>query len=135
MNAQPSPQHLYAAGHFARTLVWSFVDLVLGYHLHARLGLPAAHTGQLLAISLSYSSLLDLLLAAVFTRMRNQQRLALRLQLIGGLGHGGQRLPAVQPGQRNRARLPAVAGRIVAVPYLLCGLRRGPERADVLAAP
>ncbi|MFS2045702.1 hypothetical protein ACEN9Z_16920, partial [Stenotrophomonas geniculata] len=82
MNAQPSPRHLYAAGHFARTLAWSFVDLVLGYYLHARLGLSAAHTGQLLAISLAYSSLLDLLLAAVFTRLRNQQRLALRLQLI-----------------------------------------------------
>ncbi len=122
MNAQPSPRHLYAAGHFARTLAWSFVDLVLGYYLHARLGLSAAHTGQLLAISLAYSSLLDLLLAAVFTRLRNQQRLALRL-------------PAVQPGQRNRARLPAIAGRIVAVPYLLCSLRRGPERVDVVAAP
>lgn len=86
LNAQPSPRHLYAAGHFARTLVWSFVDLVLGYYLHARLGLLAAHTGQLLAISLAYSSLLDMLLAAVFSRLRNQQRVALRLQLIGGLG-------------------------------------------------
>ncbi len=86
LNAQPSPRQLYAAGHFARTLSWSFVDLALGYHLHVRLGLSAAHTGQLLAISLAYSSVLDLLLAAVFTRLRNQQRLALRLQLIGGLG-------------------------------------------------
>ncbi|HEL4111250.1 TPA: MFS transporter [Stenotrophomonas maltophilia] len=86
MNAQPSLRRLYAAGHFARTLVWSFVDLALGFYLHARLGLSAAHTGQLLAISLAYSSVLDLLLAAVFTRLRNQQRHALRLQLIGGLG-------------------------------------------------
>ncbi len=66
LNAQPSPRHLYAAGHFARTLVWSFVDLALGFYLHVRLGLSAAHTGQLLAISLAYSSVLDLLLAALF---------------------------------------------------------------------
>jgi len=98
LNAQPSPRHLYAAGHFARTLAWSFVDLVLGYYLHARLGLPAAHTGQLLAISLAYSSLLDLLLAAVFTRMRNQQRLALRLQLIGGLGTAASACLLFSPG-------------------------------------
>ncbi|VTQ85166.1 sugar (Glycoside-Pentoside-Hexuronide) transporter [Stenotrophomonas maltophilia] len=98
MNAQPSPRHLYAAGHFARTLAWSFVDLVLGYYLHARLGLSAAHTGQLLAISLAYSSLLDLLLAAVFTRLRNQQRLALRLQLIGGLGTAASACLLFSPG-------------------------------------
>ncbi|UUS13230.1 MFS transporter [Stenotrophomonas sp. CD2] len=41
---------------------------------------PAA--GDLLA----YSSVLDLLLAAVFTRLHDQRRLALRLQLVGGLG-------------------------------------------------
>jgi Na+/melibiose symporter-like transporter len=98
LNAQPSPRHLYAAGHFARTLVWSFVDLVLGYYLHTRLGLSAAHTGQLLAISLAYSSLLDLLLAAVFTRLRNQQRLALRLQLIGGLGTAASACLLFSPG-------------------------------------
>jgi Na+/melibiose symporter-like transporter len=86
LNAQPSPRHLYAAGHFARTLVWSFVDLVLGYYLHTRLGLSAAHTGQLLAISLAYSSLLDLLLAAEFNRQLMLLRLGLRLKLIRGRG-------------------------------------------------
>ncbi|WMJ71241.1 MFS transporter [Stenotrophomonas sp. 24(2023)] len=80
------PRRLHAAGHFARTLSWSFTDLALGYYLHARLGLPAAQTGQLLFVSLAYSAVLDLLLAALFTAVRDQRRTALRLQLAGGAG-------------------------------------------------
>lgn len=98
LNAHRLPRHLYAAGHFARTLVWSFVDLALGVYLHTRLGLSAAHTGQLLAFSLAYSSVLDLLLAAVFTRLHNQHRLALRLQLIGGLGTAASACLLFSPG-------------------------------------
>lgn len=80
------PRRLHAAGHFARTLSWSFTDLALGYYLHARLGLSAAQTGRLLFVSLAYSAVLDLVLAALFTRVRDQRRLALRLQLAGGAG-------------------------------------------------
>lgn len=80
------PRRLYAAGHFARTLSWSFTDLALGYYLHVRLGLTPARTGQLLFVSLAYSALLDLLLAMLFVRVRDQRRTALRLQLIGGAG-------------------------------------------------
>ncbi|KAF1013421.1 MAG: hypothetical protein GAK31_03570 [Stenotrophomonas maltophilia] len=80
------PRRLYAAGHFARTLSWSFTDLALGNYLHARLGLTPASTGQLLFVSLAYSALLDLLLAMLFVRVRDQRRTALRLKLIGGAG-------------------------------------------------
>lgn len=114
LNAQPSPRYLYAAGHFARTLVWSFVDLALGFYLHARLGLSAAHTGQLLAISLAYSSVLDLLLAAVFTRLRNQQRHALRLQFIGGLGTAASACLLFSPGTAiGSAFLPLLAASLL----------------------
>ncbi|WP_239530170.1 MFS transporter [Stenotrophomonas maltophilia] len=114
LNAQPSPRHLYAAGHFARTLVWSFVDLALGFYLHVRLGLSAAHTGQLLAISLAYSSVLDLLLAALFTRLRNQHRLALRLQLIGGLGTAASACLLFSPGTAiGSAFLPLLAASLL----------------------
>lgn len=114
LNAQPSLRHLYAAGHFARTLAWSFVDLALGFYLHARLGLSAAHTGQLLAISLAYSSVLDLLLAAMFTRLRNQHRLALRLQLIGGLGTAASACLLFSPGPANgSAFLPLLAASLL----------------------
>jgi Na+/melibiose symporter-like transporter len=86
LNIPLPSRHLYAAGHFVRTLAWSFVDLTLAYYLHTRLAMPAPRIGQLLAASFTYSSVLDLLMAAAFTRVRDQHRLALRLQMIGGLG-------------------------------------------------
>ena len=85
-DAPVAPRQLYAAGHFSRTLIWSFTDLVLGYYLHARVGLSGAQTGLLLFLSLSYSSVLDVLMAGLFLRARDQKRIALRLQLVGGIG-------------------------------------------------
>lgn len=86
LNTSFRSRHLYAAGHFARTLAWSFADLTLAYYLHTRFDLSAPRIGQLLALSFIYSSALDLLLAAAFTRIRDQSLLALRLQMLGGLG-------------------------------------------------
>lgn len=85
-DAPVAPRQLYAAGHFSRTLIWSFTDLVLGYYLHARVGLSGAQTGFLLFLSLSYSSVLDVLMAGLFLRAKDQKRIALSLQLVGGIG-------------------------------------------------
>lgn len=81
----PASLHAFASGHFARSLIWSFTDLLLGYYAHARLGLPAWETGILLSVSLAYSSMLDLVLAAAFLRMPRQKRRVPRLQLAGGI--------------------------------------------------
>lgn len=81
----PGALPAFASGHFARSLIWSFTDLLLGYYAHVRLGLPAWQTGLLLSVSLAYSSVLDLALAMVFMRMPHQKRRVPRLQRIGGV--------------------------------------------------
>lgn len=75
----------FGFGHFSRSLIWSFSDLLLGYYAHIRLGLSAWDTGILLSASLAYSSLLDLVLAFAFVRMTAQHQRVPRLQLAGGV--------------------------------------------------
>ncbi len=86
LNTSFRSRHLYAAGHFARPLAWSFADLTLAHYVRTRVDLSSPRIGQLLALSFIYSRALDLLPAPAFTHIRDTSLLALRLQMLGGPG-------------------------------------------------
>lgn len=73
----------YAAGHLAKSLIWSFSDLLFGYFAHVQMGLPASATGLILFVSLVYSGVLDVLAAALLSAFPGHERKVPQVQLLG----------------------------------------------------
>jgi Na+/melibiose symporter-like transporter len=73
----------FAFGHLAKSLIWSFSDLLLGYFAHVRMGLPARETGWIIFVSLCYSGILDVLAAGLLSAFPGHEERVPRLQLVG----------------------------------------------------
>jgi Na+/melibiose symporter-like transporter len=76
---------LFAAGHFSKSLMWSFSDLLFAYFAHVHLGLPAEETGWIIFISLIYSGALDVIAAILLSAFPGQERSVPRLQFVGAI--------------------------------------------------
>lgn len=75
----------YGAGHFAKSLAWTFTDLLLAYYANVRLGLSAAETGLLLFFSMAYGAVLDIGVAFLLRRAEGSRRRILLIQFAAGL--------------------------------------------------
>lgn len=75
----------YGAGHFAKSLAWTFTDLLLAYYANVRLGLSAHQTGLLLFLSMTYGAVLDPTIAYVLRHAEGDRRRILQIQLLAGL--------------------------------------------------
>jgi Na+/melibiose symporter-like transporter len=85
MRAPSKLLSIYASGHLAKSLMWSFSDLLFGYFAHVQMGLSAAATGWIIFISLVYSSALDVLAAALLSAFPGHEGGVPRLQLLGAV--------------------------------------------------
>lgn len=82
-----SPQlHLFfGLGQCSRSLIWCVTDLLIGYHLVARLGISGQLAGIILFITFLISALPDLFIANWVARRSNPLAIALRLQASFGV--------------------------------------------------
>ncbi|WP_297508453.1 MFS transporter [uncultured Caulobacter sp.] len=80
-----SPRTAYGAGHFAKSLAWTFTDLLLAYYVNVRVGLPAHETGLLLFLSMAYGAVLDPIVAYLLRGAEGSRRQILRIQFLAGL--------------------------------------------------
>lgn len=78
---QASNRRLFGAAHAARSLGWSVVDLLLAWHLHARMGLTGMQTGWLLFGFLLLGGTATFLVGLAFSRYRARGALVVRVQL------------------------------------------------------
>jgi len=76
---------VFASGHLAKSLMWSFSDLLFGYFAHVHMGLPASDTGWILFVSLVYSGVLDVFAAGAMSAFPGHEGRVPRLQLIGAV--------------------------------------------------
>lgn len=76
---------IYTCGHFAKSLTWSFPDLLLAYYANVRLGMSAQETGMLLCVSMGLGALLDVSGAFLLRRFEGSARRILLVQLLGGV--------------------------------------------------
>jgi Na+/melibiose symporter-like transporter len=75
----------YGAGHFAKSLAWTFTDLLLAYYANVRVGLSARETGLLLFLSMAYGAALDAVVAYVLRHAEGSRRRILQIQFLAGL--------------------------------------------------
>ena len=75
----------YGAGHFAKSLVWTFTDLLLAYYANVRVGLSASETGLLLFLSMAYGAVLDPAVAYALRHAEGSRRRILQIQFMAGL--------------------------------------------------
>jgi Na+/melibiose symporter-like transporter len=75
----------FGSGHLAKSLVWSFSDVLFGYFAHVHMGLPAEETGWIIFVSLVYSGVLDVLAAVILSAFPGHEVRVPRLQLKGAL--------------------------------------------------
>lgn len=80
-----SHRSIYACGHFAKSLAWSFPDLLLAYYANVRLGMSAQETGMLLFVSMALGALLDVSGAFLLRRFEGSVRRILLVQFVGGV--------------------------------------------------
>lgn len=78
----------FGAAHLAKSLVWSFVDLLLAYFLYSVLHVPADRIARLLFIFLMFGAGCDALVGIAMTWLRARPRTVLMLHLIGAVGAG-----------------------------------------------
>jgi Na+/melibiose symporter-like transporter len=76
---------VFASGHLAKSLMWSFSDLLFSYFAHVHMGLSASDTGWILFISLAYSGALDVLAAGALSAFPGHEGRVPRLQFIGAV--------------------------------------------------
>jgi Na+/melibiose symporter-like transporter len=75
----------YGAGHFAKSLAWTFTDLLLAYYANVRMGLSAGETGLLLFLSMAYGAGLDVAMAYILRRAEGSRRRILQIQFAAAL--------------------------------------------------
>lgn len=73
----------FAFGHLAKSLIWSFSDLLFGYFAHVHMGLSASDTGWIIFVSLVYSGGLDVIAAMLLSAFPGHEAKVPRLQFIG----------------------------------------------------
>lgn len=91
----------YGAGHFAKSLVWTFTDLLLAYYANVRVGLSAGETGLLLFLSMAYGAVLDPLVAYILRHAEGSRRRILQIQFLAGLLTAAALLVVFAPGLAN----------------------------------
>lgn len=87
----------YGAGHFAKSLAWTFTDLLLAYYANVRMGLSARETGLLLFISMAYGAGLDIVVAYLLRRAEGSRRRILQIQFVAGLATAAALLVVFNP--------------------------------------
>lgn len=85
MRAPAKLLSIFATGHLAKSLMWSFGDLLFGYYAHVQMGLPASATGWILFLSLVYSGVLDVLAAALLSAFPGHEAKVPHFQLVGAV--------------------------------------------------
>lgn len=88
----------YGAGHFAKSLAWTFTDLLLAYYANVRVGLSAGETGLLLFLSMAYGAVLDPAVAYVLRHAEGSRQRILRIQFVAGLLTAAALLVVFAPG-------------------------------------
>lgn len=78
----------FGASHLAKSLVWSFVDLLLAYFLYSVLHVPAERIARLLFVFLAFGALCDALVGATMTWLQARPRTVLWLHMAGAIGTG-----------------------------------------------
>ena len=78
---QASNLRRFGAAHGARSLGWSVVDVLLVWHLHAKVGLTGAETGRVLFAFLALGGTVTFLVGLAFSRYRATGRTVVRVQL------------------------------------------------------
>jgi Na+/melibiose symporter-like transporter len=74
-------RHFSAAAHLAKSVVWSAVDLLLGWYLYAVLGLPAKQVVFLLFVFLMFGAVCDAFVGMMLAWLRASRTLTLRIHL------------------------------------------------------
>lgn len=75
----------YGTGHFAKSLAWTFTDLLLAYYANVRLGLSAGDTGLLIFLSATQGAVADVGAAWLMRRAEGDLRRILAIQFVAGL--------------------------------------------------
>lgn len=88
----------YGAGHFAKSLVWTFTDLLLAYYANVRVALSAGETGLLLFLSMAYGAVLDPAVAYALRHAEGSRRRILQIQFLAGLLTAAALLVVFAPG-------------------------------------
>jgi Na+/melibiose symporter-like transporter len=90
--AIPSPgraarilRHRFGAAHFAKSVVWSFCDLLLAWYLHRVLHITADRIALLLCALLLLGAVCDVLVGVVINRLQMSRRSLLRLHLLASI--------------------------------------------------
>lgn len=100
---QSSNRHRFGAAHLARSLAWSFVDLLFAWHLHATVGLTGVQTGWVLCGFLAVGGGATFVAGVAFSRARAAGAAVVRIQLAATIAtvvllliqFSVERLPAI----------------------------------------
>lgn len=87
----------YGAGHFAKSLAWTFTDLLLAYYANVHVGLSAHQTGLLLFLSMAYGAGLDPAVAYFLRHAEGSRRRILQIQFVAGVLTAGALLVVFLP--------------------------------------
>jgi Na+/melibiose symporter-like transporter len=75
----------FGAGHFAKSLAWSFTDLLFAYYANMRLGFSAGDTGLLIFLSAALGATVDIGAAYLLRRAEGDLKRVLIVQCLAGL--------------------------------------------------
>ncbi|MDO6416289.1 MFS transporter [Sphingomonas sp. BIUV-7] len=100
----------YGAGHFAKSLAWSLTDLLIAYYANMRLGLSAADTGLLIALSTVQGAAIDVGAAYLLRRAEGLLSHILVIQFVAGLATAAMLLLLFRPGESFAALLVTLGG-------------------------
>ncbi|MDJ0278918.1 hypothetical protein QLH51_19200 [Sphingomonas sp. 2R-10] len=78
----------FGAAHATRSLGWSVVDLLLAWHLHAKLGLSGTQTGWLMLTLLAAGGTATFLVGLAFARNRATGETVVRVQFPASMATG-----------------------------------------------
>jgi Na+/melibiose symporter-like transporter len=87
----------YGAGHFAKSLAWSFPELLLPYYANMRLGLSAGDTGLLIFVSATQGAATDIGAAYLLRQAEGYLNRVLIIQFLTGLVTAGALLIVFSP--------------------------------------
>lgn len=100
----------YGAGHFAKSLAWSFTDLLLAYYANVRLGLSAGDTGLLIFLSAVQGALADVGAASLMRRAEGDLGRILALQFVAGLAAAAALLVMFRPAHGGEVAFVCLVG-------------------------
>ena len=89
----------FGAGHFAKSLAWSFTDLLFAYYANMRLGFSAGDTGLLIFLSTALGATVDIGAAYLLRRAEGDVKRILIVQCLAGVATAGTLLVVFSPGR------------------------------------